>query len=185
MQLLVASDIHGSLFYGQKLIDRFEEGRYKELILLGDLYYHGPRNPLAEGYDPMALSKLLNKYADRIVAIKGNCDSEIDETISDFKLLPTTTADYGGLKLTLTHGHVYNEDNIPENVGDALLYGHFHEGFIKRKGRLVVANPGSTTLPKNNTPRSYISIDAEKKIIRLHELETGKILQEALIETKR
>lgn len=164
MKLLVASDIHGSLTNGKQLLERFELERADKLILLGDLYYHGIRNPLTEGYDPLSLASLLNNYKESIFAIKGNCDSEVDEMVSEFKMhygyadisLPN------GKKLTLTHGHLYNPDNLPDNCGDVFLFGHIHTGFLQKlaDGR-IIGNPGSVSLPKNGTPKSYITIDSQ------------------------
>lgn len=178
MKLVVASDLHGSFLYGKELIDRFLEEKGDELILLGDLYYHGPRNPLPEGYDPMALAGFLNSYKERLTVIKGNCDSEVDEMISDFKFLDTRTVDYGAVKLTLTHGHRYDINNLPEGVGNVFLYGHIHQGFLTKKDGIIIGNPGSTTLPKGGTPRSYIVID--NNAVTLKDLLTKKTI---MVET--
>lgn len=164
MKLLVASDIHGSLTNGRQLLERFELEKADKLILLGDLYYHGIRNPLTEGYDPLAFASLLNNYKEAIFAIKGNCDSEVDETVSEFKL-HYSYANIGlpnGKKLTVTHGHLYNPDSLPDNCGDIFLFGHIHTGFLQRlaDGR-IIGNPGSVSLPKNGTPKSYITIDSQ------------------------
>ena len=169
---MIASDIHGSLYYGKILIERFLQEGADTLILLGDIYYHGPRNPLEREYDPMGLCELLNIYKDKLIVIKGNCDSEVDEMISDFKFLSTRTIDFGAHKITLTHGHFYNKHNLPANAGNILLHGHTHIGGIERAGDIIIANPGSVTLPKGGTPRSYLIVtDSE---IVLKELETGE-----------
>ncbi|MFA5450351.1 MAG: phosphodiesterase [Clostridia bacterium] len=174
MKLIIASDLHGSLKYGQMLIDNFYKEKGDELILLGDLYYHGPRNALPNGYQPMELANALNKLKDKIIAVRGNCDSEVDEMVSEFKFLDTITIDYGIFALTLTHGHIYDQHNMPKGVGDIFLHGHTHIGFIAEQDGIIVANPGSVTLPKGGTPRSYLTLD-EKEII-LKELESGLII---------
>lgn len=173
---MVASDLHGSLHYGKMLIDRFIEERADEMILLGDLYYHGPRNPLAEGYDPLGLAELLNAYKDKLIVIKGNCDSEVDEMVSEFKFLDTLTVNYEGIKLTLSHGHRYDIGFFPPDTGEVFLYGHTHQGFLTEKEGVIVGNPGSITLPKGGTPRSYITID--EKTVALKDLESGKVIDQ-------
>jgi len=174
MKLMVASDIHGSLYYGKRLMEAFLDERADRLILLGDIYYHGPRNPLEREYDPMGLSEFLNLNKEKLVVIKGNCDSEVDEMISEFEFLATQTIKFGKFNITLTHGHVYNINSIPKEVGDIFLYGHTHMGFIEKKNNVVIANPGSATLPKGGTPRSYIIITDDE--IRLIELESGRVI---------
>ena len=87
MKILIASDIHGSEFYLQKLLQRFAEEGAEQMILLGDIYNHGPRNPLPEGYRPLGVAALLNPLADRLTVVKGNCDSDVDTLISDFEFV--------------------------------------------------------------------------------------------------
>ena len=162
MRYLVASDVHGSSFYANKLIEKFLEEKCDKLILLGDLYYHGPRNDLPYEYAPKEVIKLFNSYKDKIIAIKGNCDAEVDEMISEFKLNDNLLLDINGKKVFCTHGQNYNIDNLPNEKIDIMLYGHFHTGFIKEKDGIIFANPGSISLPKDNTENSYLTIDEEK-----------------------
>ena len=82
MKLLIVSDIHGSGYYANKLLEIVEKENPDKIVLLGDLYYHGPRNPLTEKYGPMEVANILNSLKDKILAIKGNCDAEVDEMIS-------------------------------------------------------------------------------------------------------
>ena len=88
MKILIASDIHGSEFYLQKLLQRFAEEGAEQLVLLGDIYNHGPRNPLPKDYCPLGVAALLNPLADRLTVVKGNCDSDVDTLISDFEFVP-------------------------------------------------------------------------------------------------
>ncbi|MCL2630159.1 MAG: phosphodiesterase [Firmicutes bacterium] len=174
MKIVIASDLHGSLYYANMLFERFFAEGAEEIILLGDLYYHGPRNPLEKEYDCMAVANLLNSHKDKLTVIKGNCDAEIDEMISEFPLLGAKTVRFGNLKLTLSHGHIYNKDNLPKEVGDIFLFGHFHTGFIEKHENLIIANPGSTTLPRGGTPRSYLVLTDNE--LTLKNLETGEII---------
>jgi len=158
MKYLVVSDIHGSLYYANKITEIMKNENIDKVILLGDLYYHGPRNPLPKEYNPMEVSKLLNSIKDKLMCIKGNCDAEVDEMISDFKFNEIIKLEINNKKFIFTHGHKYNIDNKPNDF-DILIYGHFHTGFIKEEDSKLFINSGSMSLPKNNTKNSYLIID--------------------------
>lgn len=175
MKYLIASDLHGSQFYAEKIVEIFNKEKADKLILLGDIYNHGPRNPLPENYSPMQVAKILNDIKDRLIVIKGNCDSQVDTMISDFDFVEDLCLVSENKTLFLTHGHVYNKDNLPKTKFDAVVYGHFHTGFIEKQGETVVANAGSLSLPKNNTPNSYLLLDGATLILK--ELN-GKVIKE-------
>ena len=165
MKYLVISDIHGSGYYANKINEIYEKEKPDKIILLGDLYYHGPRNRLTDGYNPMEVAKILNKYKDIILCTRGNCDAEVDEMISEFKFEESIQLNIEGKRFFFTHGHKYNIDNIPKNI-DILVYGHFHTGYIKEKDGILCINAGSISLQKNNTPNSYLIIDNNKIILK-------------------
>ena len=175
MKYLVASDIHGSNYYFDKLLEAFKNECADTLILLGDLYYHGPRNPLPKDYNPMEIANKLNNFEKELFVIKGNCDAEVDEMISNFKFNEHLEILLNNKKFYFTHGHHENIDNIPNEI-DVLIYGHFHTGFIKTKNNVTIINPGSTSLPKENTPNSYLVIDIKNEIeINLKDFEGNVI----------
>ncbi len=159
MKYVIASDLHGSSHYCAKIIDIFKKEKADLLILLGDVYNHGPRNNLPNEYLPMSVSSQLNAMTDKLMVIKGNCDSEVDTMISDFDFLDSAVLSVNGKNIFLTHGHVYNKDKLPKTKFDAIIYGHFHTCFIDKQGDMVVANAGSLSLPKNNTPNSYLILE--------------------------
>ena len=165
MKYLVISDIHGSGYYAEKIEEIVKKENPDKIILLGDLYYHGPRNRLTDGYNPMEVSKILNKYKDIILCTRGNCDAEVDEMISEFKFEDSIQLKIGEKRFFFTHGHKYNIDNIPQNI-DVLVYGHFHTGYIKEKDGVLCVNAGSISLPKNDTPHSYLIIDDKQIILK-------------------
>ncbi len=156
MKILIASDLHGSGFYAKKLVEIKNTENADKLILLGDIYNHGPRNSLPNEYSPMEVADILNGIKEELIVIKGNCDSAVDTMISQFDFIENTCLMDNGKALFLTHGHVYNKDKMPKTKFDAIIYGHFHTGFIERQGDTVVANAGSISLPKNGTPNSYL-----------------------------
>ena len=180
MKVVIASDLHGSGYYAQKVKDIFLKEQGGLLVLLGDIYNHGPRNPFPKDYAPMQVAEVLNSLKDRLLVIKGNCDSEVDTLISEFDFSDFSQIFVDGLKITLTHGHKFNKDNMPANAGDVMCYGHFHTGFIDKVGDVIVANAGSISLPKDGTAHSYLTI--EDNIITLKNID-GNILNSKKIKS--
>ena len=175
MKIAVASDIHGSMSAAYAFMDRAEALGAERILLLGDLYYHGARNPLPEGYDPRGVAELLNRNAHRIIAVRGNCDSDVDLTVSDFEMAKEAWLFVGGKTIFATHGDKYDVDHLPKGKADVMLYGHYHTGFIIEKEGVLVANPGSPSLPKGGTAPSFLLID--ETALRLYAL-TGELLSE-------
>ena len=161
MKLLIASDIHGAAPYCRQLLDAFSREDADRLLLLGDILCHGPRNDLPEGYAPKEVISLLNPLRAQILAVRGNCDTEVDQMVLDFPIL----ADYAlieinGLRLFATHGHVYNEERLPPLMpGDVLLNGHTHIPKFVRHETYIHLNPGSVSIPKNDSPRGYVLLE--------------------------
>lgn len=167
MKYMIASDIHGSKYYADLMREAFFSEKADRLILLGDLLYHGPRNDLPKDYEPKAVIEILNSLKDRIIAVRGNCDAEVDQMVLDFPIM----ADYIILNLDdetvfATHGHIYNEQNLPP-MGNCniLLCGHTHIPKFVRHGGYTYINPGSVSIPKEGSLRGYM-IYEDKKFIR-------------------
>lgn len=178
MKIIIASDLHGSAYYTEKLVQVFEESKAEKLILLGDIYNHGPRNPLPKDYSPSKVAEMLNKIKENLIVVKGNCDSVVDTMISEFDFLDNATLLVNGKTIFLTHGHVYNKDIMPKTKFSVVIYGHFHTGFISHQNGVIVANAGSISLPKNNTPNSYLVLDED--LLALKDFE-GNIIAEQKI----
>lgn len=175
MKFIVMSDIHGSSYYIKEMKKVLDKEVPDKIILLGDLYYHGPRNPLSKEYAPMEVANILNSMKDKILAVRGNCDAEVDQMISEFEMKENIIIDIDGKKFLFTHGHKINMDHLPEEKIDVLIYGHFHTGFITEKGNIIIANPGSISLPKQNTKNSYILIENGSLVLK--DL-TGNVIKE-------
>ena len=173
MKLLIISDIHGSSYYAKMIPEIFKLEKADEIIILGDLYYHGPRNPLPKDYSPMDVCNILNSLKEKLKVVMGNCDALVDETISDFNFHDHLLLNINNKRIYFTHGDKYNQDVLPDEKFDIMFYGHFHTGFIRKKNNLIFANPGSLSLPKNNTRHSYIIMDSEK--ITLKDISGGII----------
>lgn len=165
MKYLVISDIHGSSYYANKIRDIYERENPDKIILLGDLYYHGPKNQLTQEYDPMKVAEVLNSYKNIIMCTRGNCDAEVDEMISEFKFEEQIELTINNKKFLFQHGQVYNIDYLPKGI-DVLVYGHFHTGYIQEKDGILCVNSGSISLPKNGTKNSYLIIDDENVYLK-------------------
>ena len=155
MRLLVASDIHGSANWCSQLLKRFYEEKADKLLLLGDILYHGPRNPLPDEYAPAKVFEMLNGLADKILAVRGNCDSEVDQMVLAFNVSSDyATVNDGTVNLVLSHGHRIVP---PMDSNCVYLTGHTHVplNVVESEG-YVHLNPGSVSLPKENSPRGYI-----------------------------
>ncbi|MEW8956177.1 phosphodiesterase [Clostridium sp.] len=157
MSLFFISDIHGSIYYLRKALEAYEREKCNNIIILGDILYHGPRNIIPEGYNPKEVIEVLNTLKDRIIAVKGNCDSEVDEMVLNFPILSEYgVIFYNGRRVFITHGHKYNEDNpITSIEGDIVISGHTHLPRGERIKGVYYINPGSITLPKENNKHSY------------------------------
>ncbi len=161
MKIMVASDIHGSAYYCEKLVEAYKYSGTERLLLLGDILYHGPHNDLPVDYDPKKVIKMLNRISKEIICIKGNCDSEVDDSVLDFNIM----ADYAILfenrrMIFATHGHEYNEKKLPTlKEGDIFLYGHTHVPVCTSLGRINIMNPGSVSIPREDSWHGYMTID--------------------------
>lgn len=158
MKLMIASDIHGSALYCEKLLCAFDRENPEKLLLLGDILYHGPRNDLPEGYAPKKVIAMLNPMKEKLLSVRGNCEAEVDQMVLDFPVLADYAALYiDGYQIFATHGHVYNEKNLPPLANNTIfLNGHTHVSKFTDHGDYVYANPGSVSIPKEDTPRGYI-----------------------------
>ncbi len=172
MKLFIASDLHGSAYYTRLVLEKYRESGCDRLVLLGDILYHGPRNDLPEDYAPKEVAALLNRYADRIIAVRGNCEAEVDSLMLDFSV----ASDYGlifdgSLALYLSHGH----REVPKmHAGDVYITGHTHIPHNYTENGVRFINPGSTSIPKNGTPHSALVYDGEFRWI---DIVTGEVCE--------
>lgn len=177
MKCMIISDIHGSYPDLKKALEIYEEENMEKLIILGDILYHGPRNDLPEGYAPKKVISLLNQYKQDIIAVRGNCDAEVDQMVLEFPMRSDYHELYlDGHRFFLTHGHLYNQDDRPLlNEGDILMYGHFHVPILKKED-IIIFNPSSLSLPK-----------AGEKSYGVYENETLSIfsLEKELLQTMK
>lgn len=163
MKWLIASDLHGSHVYCEKLLECYKQEQAERILLLGDILYHGPRNALPELYDTMKVTAQLNQLAEDIVCVRGNCDAEIDQMVLSFPMRADYTILNAGKHIIFaTHGHLYNNLMLPPlHKGDILLHGHTHVPACEEYETHVYLNPGSVSIPKENSPHGYMTFDGE------------------------
>lgn len=165
MKYLVVSDIHGSLPRLEQVLDFYEKEGYDMLLILGDILNYGPRNGVPEGLNAPGIVERLNALADRIVAVRGNCDSEVDQMLLKFPMM----GDYAilvdeGRKIFLTHGHKYNAECKPAAGVDVLFFGHTHRWCLEKQDGVVVCNTGSITFPKDGNVPTFATIEDGQRI---------------------
>ena len=177
MKYLVISDIHGSYYYLEKVINIFNNDNFDKLIILGDILYHGPRNDLPKGYEPKKVVSLLNQYKEKIIAIKGNCDAEVDEMVLDFPLHDKLILKLNDMNVLLIHGqHLkFNQEDVANQNINIIFYGHYHICGFKNISNITYINPGSISLPKEKLNHTYIIFD--DKTILIKDLLDDKTLE--------
>lgn len=181
MKLMFASDIHGSLPATERVLARFAQSGARYLIILGDILNHGPRNALPEGYAPALVAERLNPLAPQIIAVRGNCDSEVDQMLLAFPITaPWQQVLTPHQRLFLTHGHLYGPDNLPPlAAGDVLIYGHTHIPVARRDGDIYLFNPGSVSIPKGGFSASYGILEGNK--LQVLDLDSQRVIAETEI----
>ena len=177
MKLMIASDLHGSVFWIDKMINKFNEEECDNLLLLGDLLYHGPRNDLPDEYNTKRAIDLLNSLKDKILCVKGNCDGEVDEMVLEFPISQETMfLSIDRINFFATHGHKFNEDILPPFCNfNVLLNGHTHIMTFNRHKDYIFINPGSISIPKGNTKHSLVIYESGE--FTFYNLEDGTIIK--------
>ena len=174
MKLMFASDIHGSAYYCEKMLECYRREQAERLWILGDILYHGPRNDLPKEYDPKQVIAMLNARKQDILCVRGNCDGEVDQMVLEFPIM----ADYCVLAqnkgiIYATHGHHFNEQNLPPlHRGDILLHGHTHVPKCVEHEEYVYLNPGSVSIPKEDSWHGYMTL--KEGIFRWKDLEENE-----------
>ena len=159
MNLMIASDLHGSAYYTGQLMEAVKQEQPDRLLLLGDLLYHGPRNDLPRDYAPKEVIAMLNPLADRILCVRGNCEAEVDQMVLDFPVMADYCVLFDGTRtIYATHGHGFSESRPPKlRPGDILLTGHTHIPACTDHGTFWYLNPGSVSIPKQDSWHGYMT----------------------------
>lgn len=175
MKWMIASDLHGSAYYCKLLWETYNREGAKKLLFLGDLLYHGPRNDLPKDYAPKEVIAMFNAHKQDVLCVRGNCEAEVDQMVLDFPVL----ADYAwlevqGYRIFATHGHLF-DGKAPLKEGEILLHGHTHIPHMETTDGITILNPGSLSIPKENSPHSYMILENKEFVWK--DLESGKVYQ--------
>ena len=174
MKLLIASDIHGSAFYCRKLMDAIERENPDNILLLGDLLYHGPRNPLPEGYAPKEVAEMLNGIKKKPICVRGNCDAEVDQMMVDFPILSDSAlVCWEGQTIYAVHGH---HEFPPMQAGTVVLSGHTHIPHNREETGIRYLNPGSVSIPKEESWHGYLMLEGKEFVWKNLDGEVKQIL---------
>jgi len=183
MKIMFISDIHGMAGTLQKALEHADNLKSDRIVILGDILYHGPRNGVPDLYDPAKVVELLNARKEQIIAVRGNCDAEVDQMLLNFPIM----SDYSELicgenRFFLTHGHLWNEFHLPEiSGGSVLAHGHTHVAELKKlDSGITIFNPGSISLPKNTIVKSFGWFENGWLSVRMLE-EPSNVIKEAQI----
>lgn len=167
MRILVASDIHGRVGPAKALTTLFSSYRPDRIVLLGDYLYNGPRNGVPADYEPMAVANLLNKFSSKIIGVRGNCDSRVDQMVLHFDCSQDSRCVMiNGFRCDLIHGDLLTSDIVEVQRGDILMFGHTHVPVLKRDDGVIYFNPGSVSFPKNGSPASYGVFEGSRLEVR-------------------
>ena len=161
MKLMIASDIHGSSSFCKEMLAAFDQEQADKLLLLGDILYHGPRNDLPKDYAPKTVISLLNERKEKLLCVRGNCDTEVDQMVLQFPIMADYAIFYAGNRMIYaTHGHNFNRESLPPmQSGDILLHGHTHiPAWESFGGHNLYLNPGSVSIPKEGSAHGYMII---------------------------
>ena len=170
MKYLIASDIHGSAFWCEKLLQLAQKEQPDKLIFLGDILYHGPRNDLPQGYAPKQVIAMLDGWKEKILCVRGNCEAEVDQMVLPFPCMADYAVVEGEKTMFLTHGHLWNPDKLPLiTEGSVFLYGHTHVKFDETVNGVRCLNPGSVSIPKDGSHSCMICEDGEFRFCILEE----------------
>lgn len=182
MKTVFISDIHGAEEPLLSVINFIESNKVDRIVLSGDLMYHGPRNPLPNSYAPSKVADILNRYRDRIVAVRGNCDSEVDQMLLEFPCMGDCSQfRVGDISVFVTHGHLDLQEQIdllPK--GTVVVSGHTHLPVLSSESELIYLNPGSTSLPKSEDGIATFGYLEENKL-QILSVNDYKIIKSKLL----
>ncbi|RQD76523.1 MAG: phosphodiesterase [Candidatus Syntrophonatronum acetioxidans] len=180
MLIGVISDTHGSHKGWEKAMGHFQE--CEMIFHAGDVLYHGPRNPLPEGYDPKELANSINNFSLPVFIVRGNCDAEVEEVMLELPILSPYFYSYlDGVKILILHGTNMQEEQLAQlgekYKADVVIFGHIHTPVSKKVGNTVLFNPGSPSLSFNTEPTIGL-LDTGMRKIKILTLEKGETFTE-------
>lgn len=159
LKLLVISDIHGDYKTFKNIL---EKEKYDEIVILGDLFSY----TYDYNHNNEKIIDLLKNNKNKLILIKGNCDCFINYEANDLNAHDIINLNLNNYMVTLTHGHIYNKNNLPNNFGNIFISGHTHISCIQKEKKTIFLNPGSISIPRNNSKKSYLILDNNNIILK-------------------
>lgn len=158
MKIGIVSDLHGYPETFRKTINYLKGSSM--ILCAGDILYHGPRNPILNGYDPKSLAEDIKKLDIPMLIARGNCDAEVDMMVLDMPIItPYIVYEKDGIRFMVTHGHDVTEDKLHDIVKfykvDIMITGHTHIRKAERYEKTLIINPGSISVPKGDGRPSF------------------------------
>ena len=166
MKLLFISDIHGISINLDYIKELDNKNNFDKIVILGDIYYGGPSFYETNTQDILGVKEFINDFKDKIIAVRGNCDSDVDMKANDSIISDLSLINVDNKDLYITHGNKYSNvknERFKEKKG-VLLFGHKHIPFIEKENNMIYVCVGSISLPRNNSNPTY-AIYENKEII--------------------
>lgn len=180
MNYLIVSDIHGSLGAALKIVELNAFYQFEKIMILGDINYNGARNIVPDDYNPKKVTEILREYKDKLIIIRGNCDSRIDEVVFNIPFFDSLKVEINEINFYLTHGDLFTKDSFPLEKGDVYIQGHTHVYELEEEKGVYFLNPGSITLPKIHEDKTFMIFNDEKNIVSLYNVD-NKLLKTIII----
>jgi hypothetical protein len=180
MRIGLVSDTHGDPTAWEKAMGVL--GDLDLVLHAGDVLYHGVFNPILPAYDPKRLADVLNAFTVPVIHARGNCDSEVDQLALDNHILSDfafTSAE--GTRILICHGHKHSEEELAKMASrahvDMILRGHTHEPALLVTGEVMMVNPGSPSLPKQDGEVPTVGLVEDRKIT-IFNIDSGEVYAE-------
>ena len=159
MKYMVISDIHGGINELNTVLGIYVKEHCSKLLILGDLFTYG------YGFDRSRedIVNRLNMMKDNIIAVRGNCDNDLNNIKFDIDLIKEI--ELNDKKIAMTHGHLYTENQLLEMNKDIIYTGHTHRKRLVKEGDTLLANPGSVSKSRDGE-NSFAIVDENKITIR-------------------
>lgn len=179
MRIGIISDLHGYPDKFKKALKAM--GDCHMILCAGDILYHGPRNPIQDGYDPQGLAEEISKNKIPMLIARGNCDADIDMMVLKLPIfIPVVFYEVDGTRFMVMHGHDVNQERLKEIAKiykiDIMITGHTHIRSYAAIDNTVFINPGSIGVPKGDGIPSAVIF--EKGIITFINIENNETIEE-------
>lgn len=175
MKIGVISDTHGDAAGWQRAMETVFHD-VDLIIHAGDILYHGPRNPLVEGYNPPELARLMNSCPVPVLFAKGNCDAEVDQLMLDYPVqAPYAFLQVGSLRIMAHHGDGLDREGMLRLsrryrtclFTSVFISGHTHVPALEDEGGVILLNPGSPSLPKGKGRPTVAVLECGENSLRV------------------